>query len=109
MARKKNLTYDSCDMKKAQPGMYLGLFHGFKTEKARANATEWRATGPMIGPLEYVRTTYACDLELKFVPGAQSTHGLKNCDGLTVTEDVIKFKGMQYGDWTVFTKLSATQ
>lgn len=51
-----------------KPGLYLGLFHGRSTPDEVVD--DWGFAGPIIGPLEYVHTTYACDVKLKFVEPA---------------------------------------
>jgi hypothetical protein len=89
---------------KAKPGLYLGLFHGFTSEKKRQEADDWGSNGPMIGPLEFVHTTYASHIKFKFVNADDATkYGLENLNHLIVNnEDCIVFGRKQYGDWTVF-------
>ena len=91
-----------------KPGMYLGLFHGFKSHEERAAKQDWGSQGPLIGPLVYAHTTYASEVKLKFTDPSDATkyglkYGLEN-DGHLVTdeEDCIVFEDMQYGDWSVF-------
>jgi hypothetical protein len=85
------------------PGMYLGFFHGFKTEEERSNTSDWGKQGPLLGPLEYMHTTYGSHIKIKFAAGARSTHGINDEDMLTIESDgCVVIKGMRYGDWTVF-------
>lgn len=93
------------DKEKALPGLYIGLFHGFKSEEDRQTAGNWGEYGPLIGPLVYMHTTYADDIKLKFVTQeAASVYGMNVEDNLCVDKnDCIPFKGIQYGDWSVFT------
>lgn len=93
------------DMDAMPEGLYLGLFHGFKTPEERADAGDWGADGPMIGPLEYVHTTYATHVHIKFVNAVDSIkYGFQHDDPtLDIdSEDCVVFEDMQYGDWTVF-------
>jgi hypothetical protein len=88
-----------------KPGLYLGLFHGFKNEDARQKADDWGANGPLIGPLKYVHTTYACHVKFEFVDEADmKKYGFsKFKDSLAIdSNSCVVFKSMQYGDWTVF-------
>lgn len=52
------------DYTKLKPGMYLGLFHG--RTKPDQDMTDWGFHGPVIGPLEFVHTTYASEVKLQF-------------------------------------------
>jgi hypothetical protein len=92
------------DLKGIKPGLYLGLFHGYKNEKEREKADGWGANGPMIGPLRYIHTTYGYDLKIQFNDEEDSKkYGLKEQDHILVnSNDCIKFENMEYGDWTVF-------
>ena len=93
------------NVKGIKPGMYLGLYHGFKNEKERQVADDWGANGPMIGPLRYVHTTYACHIKFEFVDEADmKKYGFtEHKDSLGIDKHAcVVFKSMQYGDWTVF-------
>lgn len=98
--------YDSDDMKDLPEGLYLGLFHGFKSWIEREEIDDWGANGAVIGPVEYVQTTYACHIKMKFVnPGDSKKYGLPEevIDELHINKDgCVEFDGMEYGDWTVF-------
>jgi hypothetical protein len=91
-------------MKTLPEGLYLGLYHGFKDIDARNEADEWGEDGPMIGPLKYVHTTYACDVKFEFTEDRWTDFTkLNKNDYLTVSpEDCLLYGGMEYGDWTVF-------
>ena len=87
-----------------KPGLYLGLFHGFSSEKKRQEADDWGANGPCIGPLQFVHTTYAVHIKILFEnAGDAAKYGLKEQDMLTLDKnDNLPFGRKQYGDWTVF-------
>lgn len=87
-----------------KPGLYLGLFHGFTSEKKRQEADDWGANGPCIGPLKFVHTTYAAHVKFQFENAGDATqYGLKAEDHIVINNnDCISFGRMQYGDWTVF-------
>jgi hypothetical protein len=106
MSTKKKLypIYNTC-YKRLKPGLYLGLFHGFKNEDARQKADDWGANGPLIGPLRYIHTTYACHIKFEFVDVTDmEKYGFnKGRDSLAIDKNAcVVFKDMQYGDWTVF-------
>lgn len=100
------------DTKDVKPGLYLGLFHGFKNAKARDAAQDWGANGPLIGPLKFVHTTYASHIKFEFVDEKDAAkygyiHTGEMCDLMVAgsgssDEDCIEFGNMFYGDWTVF-------
>ena len=50
MSKKKYPVYG--EQKGVKPGLYLGLFHGFKNAKARDAAQDWGA--PIVQVLEHV-------------------------------------------------------
>jgi hypothetical protein len=105
MNKKPYPIYDSNGkFDKVKPGLYLGLFHGFKSEAERIKVDDWGADGPMIGPLEYVHTTYACHIKIKFVDSKDAKkYGIKvNSQDMGIIDGCVHFNGMQYGDWTVF-------
>lgn len=77
------------------PGVYLKLFHGRKTID-EDTSDDWGEQGPILGPLDYVHTTYAGTI-----------HCLA-CDqkydvDLIVVEDCVYYNGWFYGDWSVTT------
>jgi hypothetical protein len=76
---------------------YLQLFHGRPDPREQLN--DWGSEGPVIGPLEYVHTTYATDVKFGFFDKSQS-------DGwLTIVNGLIYYDGVYYGDWSSFTNL----
>lgn len=86
------------------PGLYLGLFHGFASEKDRSEWQDWGANGPLIGPLEYVHTTYAESISFRFREGVNyERYGFSDQENLLfISDGLFEFDGMYYGDWTVF-------
>lgn len=95
------------DEKNVMPGLYLGLFHGFKNMKERKKYYEWGEHGAMIGPLKFVHTTYGWHIKLHFTKDANiKQYGFKVEDGFfdlkVNSNDCIEFDGMEYGDWTVY-------
>jgi len=76
---------------------YLQLFHGRTDPREQLN--DWGSEGPVIGPLEYVHTTYATDVKFGFFDKSKS-------DGwLTIVNGLIYYDGVYYGDWSSFTNL----
>jgi hypothetical protein len=76
---------------------YLQLFHGRTDPREQLN--DWGSPGPVIGPLEYVHTTYATDVKFGFFDKSKS-------DGwLTIVDGLIYYDGVYYGDWSSFTNL----
>jgi len=100
----------------AKPGLYLVLFHG--REHPAELLGDWGANGPMIGPLEYVHTTYATEVKFEFESTEDHDRYFKRevasstLNGvplsyrieadLAVIGDLLKYGGMYYGDWSVF-------
>lgn len=98
------------------PGLYLGLFHG--RDAIDDVPDDWGFDGPVIGPLEFVHTTYAPEIKLRFVerivtpqyfPGTWlvadvATGELVPCAEavLTIADDLVVFDGRYFGDWIVF-------
>ncbi len=89
--------------KPAFPGMYLGLLHGRDDPKQKMDG--WGFHGPMIGPLQWFHTTYACTIRIAFelesdalryfdIPGIEHE--------LELTSDMLAYGGKFYGDWTVY-------
>lgn len=89
------LEYNANSMAQLKPGMYLGLFHGRKDPNDPMK-DGWGFNGPILGPLKWCHTTYAS--EVKLCP-------VGHVDGfaLPVKGDVLRYKGLYYGDWSVFT------
>jgi hypothetical protein len=98
--------YNSDDMKNLPEGLYLGLFHGCMNEDERKEIDDWGESGALIGPVEYVQTTYGSHIKMKFVNSEDSKkYGLPDevIDEIGInTEGCVIFDGMEYGDWTVF-------
>src|SRR5690606_11842448 len=89
------------------PGLYLSLFHGFATDGDYLAVGDLGGHGPMIGPLKYGHTTYACDVKIAFIDEVLPTHWRKygfdhEEQMISILKDgVIEFDGVYYGDWTV--------
>lgn len=108
------------DESKVKPGLYLGLFHGAKTIKERKALGDIGipgSDGPIIGPLKYVHTTYGAHIKLAFVDDADATlYGFDPKEVIHITipskdsrehnvtyeADCIHYRGVNYGDWTVY-------
>jgi hypothetical protein len=106
------------EMKGLKPGLYLGLFHGAKTLKARkalGDAGEWGQNGPCIGPLKFIHTTYSSTIKFEFEnPDDAAQYGLDSNNLIMIPgkdhtnkqgfieEGCIQFDGVNYGDWSVF-------
>ncbi|MFP6557801.1 hypothetical protein WJ542_05620 [Paraburkholderia sp. B3] len=98
------------------PGLYLALFHG--RNDPDTGMDDWGFDGPVIGPLEYVHTTYASDVTLRFVDGQTAARyfpdtgfitnlatGVRTCctdAALAIAHDLIVFDGRYFDDWSVF-------
>lgn len=97
---------DTEAMKNLEPGMYLGLFHGFKNEQEREETDDWGANGPCIGPLIYAHTTYCAHIKLRFKDDETAQKfGFNEADDyneIKIKGDVAVYDGMEYGDWTCF-------
>lgn len=86
-----------------EDGLYLGLYHGFKDDEARQAKDDWGDNGPVIGPLQYFHTTYACDFKYGFKDARDAEkYGIPFEGHFTINGDCLVFDGMEYGDWTVF-------
>jgi hypothetical protein len=97
-------------------GLYLGLFHG--RDVLDADLDDWGFGGPVIGPLDYVHTTYASEVKLRFVDGQRAAlYFLDTGDStnvttgectpcpdavLSVAQDLLVLDGRYFGDWTIF-------
>lgn len=94
------------DIKNLSEGLYLALFHGYKDEKEREEIDDWGSNGPVIGPVKYVQTTYACHIKFEFMNADDAKkYGLpvNSLDDLGInSEGCVEFDGLQYGDYTVF-------
>jgi hypothetical protein len=86
-----------------RPGLYLGLFHG--RDEPRQTMKDWGFNGPLIGPLEWVHTTYTCTLQIAFECACDASRyfGTDETEQfLELHGDMLTFGGKFYGDWTVF-------
>lgn len=79
----------------SKEGVYLKLFHGRKTVDEDMDS-DWGEQGPILGPLDYVHTTYAATIHCLAVNQQYDVD-------LTVVEDCIYYNGWFYGDWSVTT------
>ena len=88
------------------PGLYLGLMHGRHTPDEHLD--DWGFNGPIIGPLEFVHTTYATHVRFQFADEAAErryrrlTGDALSSDTLTIMHDMLVFAGKYFGDWCVF-------
>lgn len=108
-----------------QPGLYLALFHGSYglDRESRTNRFEdWGFQGPVIGPLEWVHTTYANHVKFRFTDEAAAELyrpwlndgvvwmgqdqelmvGVVDHIAEIKCADCMIFAGDCFGDWTVF-------
>jgi hypothetical protein len=88
-------------------GLYLGLMHGYANDFDRREGDDWGINGPIIGPLEYVHTTYATRVGIEFFDRerAQLYFGEKSyCEAELdiLRNNCLYFGGVEFGDWTVF-------
>lgn len=80
--------------------MYLKLFHGRKDPNQ--DMEDWGEDGAILGPLQYVHTTYGWDIKIEFLDGeALNLSTAHEVDGVLHT-DMVKHNDMFYGDWSVF-------
>lgn len=90
--------------KPERPGLYLGLFHG--RDDPREEMNDWGFPGPMIGPLKWVHTTYAFKIRIAFECETDARRYFSTADRvqfLEFNDDLLRFRGKFYGDWTVYT------
>lgn len=86
-----------------RPGMYLGLLHGRDHPQQQMN--DWGFNGPMIGPLQWCHTTYACTVRIAFesaLDGLRYFGKAETDHELELSGDLLVFGGKCYGDWTVY-------
>lgn len=104
------------------PGVYLHLFHG--RDAVDQDMEDWGFDGPTIGPLRYVHLTYLSDPKIaadeevirRFFPDYAAEydafalkHSNSNCPfweehTMETSNDLIKYAGKFYGDFSVFTE-----
>ena len=75
-------------------GVYLELFHG-RTDPSQ-DMDDLGTRGPVFGPLQFVHTTYNCEIKLG-IPD-------DNADILSFHDDMVYYDGAYYGDWSVFSE-----
>lgn len=98
--REKLPTYGE---KPNKPGMYLGLLHGRDHPQQQMN--DWGFNGPMIGPLQWCHTTYACTVRISFesaLDGLRYFGKAETDHEIELSGDLLVFGGKYYGDWTVY-------
>lgn len=88
-----------------RPGLYLALFHG--RDSRDEHMKDWGFNGPVIGPLEWVHTTYASQMRLMFscVDDEKRYFSKANspdAHDFFIDGDMIAYGGKFYGDWSVF-------
>jgi hypothetical protein len=89
--------------KPARPGMYLGLLHG--RDHPQQQMSDWGFNGPMIGPLQWFHTTYACTVRIAFesaIDGLRYFGEAGTDHEIELSGDLLVFGGKYYGDWTVY-------
>jgi len=72
--------------------LYIRLFHG--RINPEQDMDDWGSDGPVLGPYEFVHTTYTSFVRLGSENGS--------CDELFLYEDMLYYGGIYYGDWSVF-------
>jgi hypothetical protein len=80
--------------------VYLILIHG--RSDPDENMDDWGANGPVLGPFDYVHTTYAADVK---VTGSVGADGKEFEDSLYIINNLLYYDGVYYGDWSVTSKL----
>ena len=91
------------ETKNLKPGLYLGLMHGRDTVDQDMDG--WGFNGPVIGPLNYVHTTYGSELKLEFVDEVDRLMYFGDAPQEVIavhTDGLLMYGGKYYGDWTVF-------
>ncbi len=88
-----------------KPGLYLALFHGRVRPDEQMN--DWGFNGPIIGPLEWVHTTYALHVRLKFMSSTDEILYFEKSEcpdahDIYAADDMVVYGDKYYGDWSVF-------
>ena len=87
-----------------EKGLYLRLYHGFKTQEERSEAGGWGADGPDIGPLKWVHGAYMSTINIEFIDReTAASYGIMDdvdCF-LDIEDGCIVWDGIQYGDFEV--------
>lgn len=89
-----------------KPGLYLALYHGFKSDIERVTTDDWGANGPLIGPLKFCQGTYATHLKLHFETDEDAKlYGFEEANSfneIVFNENgCLQFQGIEYGDFIV--------
>lgn len=88
------ITYNTDQMSRLQEGqLYIALYHG--RNSPNEDLSDWGENGPVLGPLRYCHTTYKYHLR---ICGIQAPDPVD----VEIVKDMIHYKGMFYGDWTIF-------
>ena len=74
-------------------GVYLELFHG--REDPKQELDDWGTPGPVLGPFQYVHTTYGTHIKMEMPTGDVLID-------MTVGDGLVYYDGVYYGDWSVF-------
>jgi hypothetical protein len=88
-----------------KPGLYLALFHGRRRPDEEMD--DWGFNGPLLGPLEWVHTTYALNIRVKFARKVDeaayfSKPEYPDAHDLIMADDMIVYANRYYGDWSSF-------
>lgn len=70
--------------------VFLKLFHGRNAPTDELD--DWGFEGPMLGPMDYVHTTYASDVKYCLNGEDYRLHIIEGC---------VEYEGKYYGDWSV--------
>lgn len=90
-------------------GVYLHVFHG--RDSIDQEMDDWGFDGPVIGPLNYVHTTYGSEVKFgcsrevaeKFFTAEEVYSFEHETDGrIILVEGLLPLGGKFYGDWSVF-------
>ncbi len=84
-------------------GLYLELTHGRHAPDEELNG--WGFDGPLIGPLDWVHTTYGTDLKIQFESASDEAYFFQEPDyphprELTIHEGLLIYGAGFYGDWS---------
>ena len=74
--------------------LYIRLFHGRCDPQEEMN--DWGTDGPVFGPYKFVHTTYKNYIRLNNLED--------NCEELYLSEDMLFYDDMYYGDWSVMSE-----
>ena len=87
-----------------RPGLYLKLFHGRRSVHEDMN--DWGPDGPWIGPLKWFHCTYLSSIGVCFADGSEIAPMMPGGDlpsPMFLSDGLLYFKGMYYGDWELQT------